>query len=40
MLPRLKLQVATNSKQLTIGFIILGVVLLLGIGVRLHDATS
>ena len=32
MLPRLKLQVATNSKQLTIGFIVLGVVLLLGSG--------
>ena len=32
MLPRLKLQVATNSKQLTVGFVVLGVVLLLGSG--------
>jgi hypothetical protein len=32
MLPRLKLQVAANSKPLTIGFVVLGVVLLLGSG--------
>ena len=32
MLPRLKLQVAANSKQLTIGCLILGMVLLLGAG--------
>jgi len=32
MLPRLKLRVATNSKPLTVGFVVLGVVLLLGSG--------
>jgi len=32
MLPRLKLGVATNSKEFTIGFVVLGVVLLLGSG--------
>jgi hypothetical protein len=32
MLPRLKLQVATNSTEFTIGFVVLGVVLLLGSG--------
>jgi len=32
MLPRLKLQVAANSKPLTIGFVVLGIVLLLGAG--------
>ncbi|TQQ82288.1 DUF5305 family protein [Halonotius roseus] len=32
MLPRLKLQVATNTKEFTIGFVVLGVVLLLGSG--------
>jgi hypothetical protein len=32
MLPRLKLQIATNSKEFTIGFVVLGVVLLLGSG--------
>ena len=32
MLPRLKLQVAANSKPLTIGFVVLGIVLLLGSG--------
>ncbi|ERH06910.1 MAG: hypothetical protein J07HN4v3_02536 [Halonotius sp. J07HN4] len=32
MLPRLKLRVATNSRPLTIGFVVLGVVLLLGSG--------
>ena len=32
MLPRLKLQIATNSKPLTVGCVVLGVVLLLGSG--------
>ena len=32
MLPRLKLQLATNSRSFTIGFVVLGVVLLLGSG--------